>query len=209
MGGEERPDDEVDGFLGDVAAVLLVEVHLQRQLVRRPVGDCVELGFDGAGLGGAAGGAGGPLLINNQNTVVDQSSSNNIASAGSVFQGSANQAQVASGDEAYAAGDNIDITTTLDASTNITAGEDVLIDSTKNVDIAINSGNTYDFDYSYEDNSVDVDIADSFNSYSLDVDVDGSFNSESLTFDYTDVDVDVNAIVGSTGAVIGDIDLGL
>jgi hypothetical protein len=166
-----------------------------------------NLGFDGFAGAGVAGAVHGDVLINNQNTVVDQSSSNNILAAGDVFQGSANQAQVASGEGAYAAGDNIDITTTVNQSTNIAADGDVLIDSEKNVEFNFNSGNEYNFDYSYEDNSIDVDVDDSFNDYSLEVGINDSFNDESLFVDYTDIDVNIDAIVDSTVVDTGDIDV--
>lgn len=152
----------------------------------------------------AAGAAGGDVMINNQNTIVDQSVNGNVAAFGPVHQVAANSSVVASGDDSMAAGDDIEVDTYVDSGTHIDADGDVLIGSTKNIDVDINSGNTYDFAYTETDNSVDVDIDDSWNTAEWNTTVTDSFTEESLVFNDTEVDVDVNAIVGSFGAGIAD-----
>jgi hypothetical protein len=169
-----------------------------------------DTGIGSLSFTGAAGAAGaGDVLINNQNTIVDQSASNNIVAFGDVTQKYANESVVASGSDSAAAGDDLTVTTNIDQSTHIDAGGDVLIDSGKTVTETIDSYNTHNFSWTETDESIEVDIDDSWNSHTLEVGVDNSFNDDSTAFDYTDVDVDVDAIVGSQGAVIADdIDLG-
>ena len=163
-------------------------------------------GIDGLAGGAAAGGA-GDVMINNQNTIVDQSLNGNVVADGHVFQAAGGSSIVASGDDAWAAGGDITSTIEIDESTNISADGDVLIDSTKNVDWDINSGNTENYSFSYTDESTDVDVDDSFNSVDYTTTVTDSFNDESLAFDYDQVDLDVDAVVGSTVTDIGDIDV--
>jgi hypothetical protein len=164
-----------------------------------------NLGFDGAGLG--AGSVAGDMMINNQNTVIDQSFSGNIAAEGDVDQYFGSSVVAATGDDSIAAGGDVTVDTYVNQSTNIDAEGDVLIGSEKTVSWMVNSGNEYNFDYSYTDESTTIDVADSFNEYSLDVGVTDSFNDESLVFDYTDTTIDVDAVVDSTIIDAGDIDV--
>jgi hypothetical protein len=169
-----------------------------------------NLGFSGGAMAEAAAAGGavhGDLWINNQNTVVDQSSSNNIASGGSVFQFSANQAQVASGEGAMAAGDNIDITQSLDRSTNIDAGGDVLIDSEKTVETNIGSGNVTNIDVNIEDNSESWDLDNVGNEYSAVIGIDDSFNDVETDIDAEVWDIDADVVWDSTVITVGDVDL--
>jgi hypothetical protein len=166
-------------------------------------------GFGDVELGGGGGG-GGDVWINNQNTIVDQSSSGNILAGGGVFQYAANEAVVASGEGALAAGDDVTVTQSLDASTTINSGGDVLIDSEKNVDVAIGSNNTTTVDVDITDASQSWDIDDSGNTYSATLDINDSFNEESVEVDYDDWDVDANVIWDSDlAAIADDIDIDL
>lgn len=164
-----------------------------------------DLSFGGAAAAAGAAGGGGDLTVTNHNTVVDQSVNGNVAAFGPVHQVSANESVVASGPDSIAAGDDVSVDTYVDQGTYISAEGDVLIDgSTKTVEVDINSGNTNNFSYSETDSSIDVDIDDSWNTATWNTEVTDSFNDESLVFNDTDVEVDVNAIVGSYGAGIAD-----
>lgn len=161
-------------------------------------------GFGDVGGAAAAAGGGGDMMIDNRSTIVDQSVNGNIAAFGPVHTAVSSEAVVNSGDDAIVAGDDANVVYNIDNSTSMSADGDILIDSTKTVNTAINSGNTYDFSYSYEDNSIDVDIDDSGNSYTWEHTVTDSYNDDVLFDSTTDVDIDVNAIVDSLGAGIAD-----
>lgn len=161
-------------------------------------------GFGDVGGAAAAAGGGGDVMIDNRSTIVDQSVNGNVAALGPVSTTVASEAVVNSGDDAIVAGDDANVVYNIDNSTTMSAEGDILIDSTKTVNVAINSGNTYDLSYSYEDNSIDVDIDDSGNSYEWNHSVSDSYNDTALFESTSDVDIDVNAIVDSFGAGIAD-----
>jgi hypothetical protein len=153
------------------------------------------------------GGGGGDVMVNNQNTIVDQSLNANVLSGGGVFQVVDSDSILASGDGAAAAGGDITMHQSLDASTNIDAGGDVLIDSEKNVDVAIGSNNTTTVDVEVTDASTNWDIDDSGNSYSAVLDIEGSFTETDTSVDYDDWDVDADVIWDSTVTDIGNVDI--
>ncbi|WP_261165291.1 hypothetical protein [Microbacterium sp. Marseille-Q6965] len=161
-----------------------------------------------AGGAGAAGAGGGDLMIDNRSTIVDQSVNGNIASLGPVFQGSSAEAVVASGDESYAAGGDISVTTTLDESTTISSGEgDVNVGNTVDITSVSDSYNTTTIDLSYEDNSVDLDLDNVGNDYSETYTATDSFNEETNLFSSTEVDLDLDAIIGEDVTVVNDADI--
>jgi hypothetical protein len=194
-------------------------------------------GNSGGGSGGGNGGGGhhggGDVLpppvaqlhhvVNNytytttddRDTIVDQSVNQNIWALGDVNQWFDNDANVASGDYAVAAGDDAWVDNSEDNSTNVSldAEGDINIGNTDvDVEDSFNDNSDHSVDNS-TDNSIDVDITDSFNptdsfndnSTDVDVDVDDSFNTDNSindsgntvnatdSFNETDVDVDVDA----------------
>lgn len=154
----------------------------------------------GAGGEGAAAAAGAGSA-----TIIDQSLNANILADGPVLQHVGSTAIVGSGEDSMVAGGDIDVSYDIDQSTNISAGGDVLIDgSTKTVTETIDSGNTSNFSWSYEDNSMDVDIDDSYNTWTHDTTVTDSFNEDSSQVFDTSITVDLDAIVDSDGAAIAD-----
>ena len=162
----------------------------------------------GGGSAAAATSGTGELFIDNRATIVDQSVNQNI-DAGLVFQGSSADAVVASGDDSVAAGDDVSVTTTLDDSTNITAGGDVNIGNSLDVTATIASNNSYTDNSTYSRESVDVDIEDSWNDNSHTFSASESFNDYTDEYSETDIDIDVDAIVASTGAgIIDDLAIG-
>ncbi len=91
--------------------------------------------------------------VDDRDTITDQSVNQNIWALGDVEQWFDNEANVASGDGAVAAGDDAAVDNSVDNSTNIHAGEDVNIGNTS---IAVED--SYNDDHS-TDNSVHVDVA--------------------------------------------------
>lgn len=159
---------------------------------------------DITGAATAAAAGDGTVFIDNRSTIADQSVNGNTVAFGPVFQTVSNDALVASGDDAVVAGDDYRPEYNIDQSTTMFARGDILIDSEKTENIAINSGNTYDFSYSYTDESIEVDIEDSGNTYSWSETVTDSYNDSFELFEETNVNVDIDAIVGSFGAGIAD-----
>ncbi|MFJ6653904.1 hypothetical protein ACIQLJ_14025 [Microbacterium sp. NPDC091313] len=157
------------------------------------------------GGGGAAGGSA---------TVVDQSLNANILSGGGVAQWVSPTAIVGSGEGAMVAGGDLTFDYTVDASTTIDAGGDILIDgSTKNVTEISGSYNSSTESYTYEDNSQDWDLDNVGNSESYTLTIDGSF-TETSDVDSTETwDVDANVIWDSDVAAVvdgaADIDVAL
>jgi hypothetical protein len=154
------------------------------------------------GDGAAAAGAGSA-------TVIDQSLNANIAADGPVLQHIGSTAIVGSGADSMVAGGDIDVSYDIDQSTNFSADGDILIDSTKNVTEISDSYNTANLSWEETDNSIDVDIDDSYNTWTHDTAVTDSFNQDyTETFD-TSITVDLDAIVHSDGAAIADdLDVG-
>lgn len=150
------------------------------------------------GAGGAAGAAGGNA------TIVDQSLNGNVLAGGGVKQWVSSDAVVASGEGSMAAGDDIDIVQNLNGSTNIDAGGDVNIGNTTDITATIGSNNTYTVEKSYTDNSVDLDVDDSFNEANVSWTATDSFNDEFSGIENTEWNIDADVIWGSDTAAIGD-----
>lgn len=150
----------------------------------------------GFGGGGAAGGSA---------TIVDQSLNANIVADGGVAQWVSPTAIVGSGEGAMVAGGDLTFDYTVDASTNISGGGDVLIDgSTKTVTETINSGNEYNVDISSVDNSQEWDLDNVGNEYSHTLAINGSFNETVDTESTETWDVDANVIWDSDVAAVVD-----
>lgn len=135
--------------------------------------------------------------IDDRDTIIDQSVNQNIWANGDVNQTFGNEAVVASGDKAIAAGNDVDQDTTLDHSTNIDAGNDVNIGNEEtNTDID-GSYNENTENTETTDNSTDIDLTDSANDSSTDVAVGDSFNDTTDTTIDTDVDQDTTVVFDS------------
>jgi hypothetical protein len=135
--------------------------------------------------------------IDDRDTIVDQSVNQNIWANGDVNQTFGNEAVVASGDKAIAAGNDVDQDTTLDQSTDINAGNDVNIGNDEtNTDID-GSYNENTENTENTDNSTDIDLTDSANDSSTDVAVGDSFNETTDTTVDTSVDEDTTVVFDS------------
>lgn len=209
----------------DVCAVAPVVVE-RAQVVSTPQAQPQyhHSGGNGGGSGGGGGGGGGPKpppephhdpvireiknitqqfsWIDDRDTIVDQSVNQNIwTEGGDVNQDFDNDAVVASGDEAIAAGDDVDIETNIDDSTNIEAGEDVHIgDNTTNNDIDGSFNESTDTTTA-TDNSTTASSDESFND-TTSTDVEGSGNDTAVEYTETNVEVDANVAFESEDTVI-------
>lgn len=135
--------------------------------------------------------------IDDRDTIIDQSVNQNIWANGDVNQTFGNEAVVASGDKAIAAGNDVDQDTTLDHSTNIGAGNDVNIGNEEtNTDIDGSYNESTDTT-TETDNSTDIDLTDSANDSSTDVAVGDSFNDTTETTVDTSVDEDTTVVFDS------------
>lgn len=158
-----------------------------------------SLGSPVAGAASAAEGGGGGDVV-----FIDQSVAANVGKWGDFEQKSHNDAVVASGDGAMAAGDDIDIDQRLDESTNISGGGDVNVGNTVDMTTVAFSYNTASDSSTNTSTDIDVDIDDSWNDESQSFSADGSFTAELDSISQSDWDVDANVIWGSEAAIVVD-----
>ena len=104
--------------------------------------------------------------VDDRDTIVDQSVNQNIWAQGDVTQTFDNQANVASGDEAVAAGGDATVDKTWDHSTTIEAGDDVNIGNGTDVQVVEDSSNEQTDASTATDASTTVVIDDSANEQS-------------------------------------------
>jgi hypothetical protein len=142
--------------------------------------------------------------VDNHNTVVDQSVNQNIWADGDVTQVFDNEAVVASGEESLAAGDDATIENTVDQSTDIAAGDDVLIDSEKAVTENEDSGNTTTETETVTDTSTDTTVIDSGNTATDTTAVEESYNDTTVEYTEQNVEADADVVYDSSDVVIAD-----
>ncbi|MET0295800.1 MAG: IniB N-terminal domain-containing protein [Microbacterium sp.] len=143
--------------------------------------------------------------VDDRDTVVDQSVNQNIWAEGDVTQTFDQQAVVASGDDAVAAGGDADVDKTLDQSTQIDAGGDVNIGNDTDVEVVDGSFNE-DTDASTEtDSSVDTVVEDSYDDESVDVQADGSFTETTVVSEVSETPVYEQVVTNSTDAQIVEL----
>ncbi|MDN3497417.1 IniB N-terminal domain-containing protein [Planococcus sp. APC 4015] len=140
--------------------------------------------------------------VDDRDTIVDQSVNQNIWAEGDVTQTFDNDAIVASGDDAVAAGEDALIDKTHDQSTTIEAGEDVNIGNDTDVDLVDGSFNEDSDVSSTVDESVDVVVEDSLDDSSQDVTVEDSFNEQSAVEDSSTTTVTEQVVDGSADSQI-------
>lgn len=134
------------------------------------------------------------VTIDNRSTVIDQSVNQNIWAKGDVTQIFDNEAIVASGDGAAAAGDDADVD---NSETDIETGDINVGNETTDVTVE----DSFNDESTETDNSTETENEDSFNDnsentavdnstdVSADVAIDDSFNEVDTTID-TDIDVE-------------------
>ncbi|MFZ8758419.1 hypothetical protein ACO03V_13460 [Microbacterium sp. HMH0099] len=157
-------------------------------------------GFEG--FGGFGGGA---AAIHSSATITDQSVNQNVAATGDVDQFFANSSVTASGEGSVAAGGDVTISQSLDRSTNIDAGGDINIG---------NSTEIVDIDGSYNESYTTIDITDasqdwSFdnvgNDNSLNVDLTDSFNEDFSTVETENWTINTTEVWGSGNDTVVEV----
>ena len=163
-----------------------------------------DTGFGDVSLGSAGGGS-GDVWVNNQNTIVDQSFNGNVEGWGEVSGAGGSTAVVASGNGSIAAGNDVNLSQSVDRSTEFTAGGDVNYGNTTEIVNVIGSHNSEVDGSSWTDSSTDTSVEDSFNDESQSWTADDSFNEELTSSTESTWDVDADVIWGSEDAAIGDV----
>lgn len=158
-------------------------------------------GFEGFG-----GFGGGDASIYSQATILDQSVNQNIL-GGDVTQGFANSAVSASGEGSVAAGGDVSISRSLDASTNFDAEGDININNTTELTSYDNVGNTTDISVDLTDASQDWTIDNSYNDASTNVDLTDSFNDDFSSTESQDWTINADVIWGSGNSEVVDVQL--
>ncbi|MEV8273721.1 IniB N-terminal domain-containing protein [Microbacterium sp. NPDC077184] len=148
--------------------------------------------------------------IDDRDTIVDQSVNQNIWAGGDVTQVFDNEAIVASGDEAIAAGDDVDASTNLDASTNIGNGAegDVNVGNDTDTTTIEDSFNDESDNSTNTENNADVDVNESFNESTETNTTEGS-NNETTVVDTTvnSAETTVSVDNSSQVAVVAESDI--
>lgn len=141
--------------------------------------------------------------IDDRDTLLDQSVNQNIWADGDVTQVFDQDAVVASGDDAIAAGNDATQENNLDQSTDIDAGDDVAIggsDVTENT--TTGSGNTSTDTTTTTDASTTTTVTDSMNSTTGTTTADESFNDSTVAYAETTVDSETTGVFESSDTVV-------
>jgi len=137
-----------------------------------------------------------------RDTVVDQSVNQNIWAEGDVTQTFDQETNVASGDGAIAAGNDVDIDQTEDNSTTITAGEDANVGNDTTTTVTEGSGNTATDASTTTEAPVTTTTTDSNNDSSTTETADDSFNSSAVEYTETTAETDATVVSDSTESTI-------
>jgi hypothetical protein len=140
--------------------------------------------------------------VDDRDTIVDQSVNQNIWAEGDVTQTFDQEAVVASGDDALAAGENLDNEETLDQSTTIEAGGDANIGNETDVTVIEDSLNEDSDTSTTTDESTVVVVEDSVNDESTDVAIDESGNTTTDESTVTDVAIDETTVTEDAPAEV-------
>ncbi|SIT87713.1 IniB N-terminal domain-containing protein [Microbacterium sp. RU33B] len=132
--------------------------------------------------------------VDDRDTIVDQSVNQNIWAEGDVTQTFDNEAIVASGDDAVAAGGDATVEKTTDLSTIIEAGEDVNIGNDTDVQVVEDSFNEDSDQSSTVESPVVIEIIDSLDDSSTDVQVEDSFDEQTTQASSTDTAVETQIV---------------
>jgi hypothetical protein len=140
--------------------------------------------------------------VDDRDTVVDQSVNQNIWAEGDVTQTFDQETNVASGDGAIAAGENVDIDQTEDNSTTITAGEDANVGNETTTETVEGSGNTTTDASTTTEAPVTTTTTDSNNDNSTTETADESYNSSAVEYTETAAESDTDVISDSSESTI-------
>jgi ribosomal protein L31E len=142
--------------------------------------------------------------VDDRDTVVDQSVNQNIWADGDVTQVFDQEAVIASGDDAIAAGDDVDIDQTQDDSTHINAGDDVNMGNDTTTSVVDGSNNTTTDTTTTTDASTVTVVEDSANDSSTTQTAAESYNDTATTTTETTTDTDANVVYDSDDAAVVD-----
>ncbi|MET0296149.1 MAG: hypothetical protein ABW024_02010 [Microbacterium sp.] len=159
-------------------------------------------GFGSLSLGGAGGGA-GDVWVNNQNTIVDQSFNADLDGWGEGAAGGSS-AVVASGAGSIAAGNDVNLSQSVDRSTTISAEGDVNMNNETSIVDIQDSYNSEVDSSSWTDSSTNMSVDDSYNDLSESYSATNSFNEELTSQTESTWDVDADVIWGSEDVGIVD-----
>jgi len=142
--------------------------------------------------------------VDDSDTIVDQSVNQNIWADGDVTQVFDQEANVASGDDAIAAGDDVDIDQSEDNSTTITAGDDANVGNDTTQTVVDGSYNeTTDASTTTDDSTTTV-VQDSFQDSSTTETADESYNSSTVEYTESNAETTTNAVFDSGETAIVD-----
>ncbi|MFJ6653908.1 IniB N-terminal domain-containing protein [Microbacterium sp. NPDC091313] len=142
--------------------------------------------------------------IDDRDTLVDQSVNQNIWAGGDVTQVFDQEAVIASGDHAMAAGHDATVDTDIDQSTTIGAGGDVAIDSSIDETTTTGSNNTQTETTTTTDASTVGTIVESGNTATTTDTVTDSYDDSASTYTETAVDTDSTTVFDSSDVVVDD-----
>ncbi|MCX6501793.1 MAG: IniB N-terminal domain-containing protein [Microbacterium sp.] len=142
--------------------------------------------------------------VDDRDTVVDQSVNQNIWADGDVNQVFDQGTVVASGDNAVAAGDDVDIDQTLDESSHIDAGGDVNMGNDTTTSVVADSNNTATDTTTTTDASSVIAVTDSANDSSTTQSAAESYNETATTTTDSTTGVDADVVYGSDGSSVVD-----
>ena len=156
-------------------------------------------------LGLSGGGGAGDVWVNNQNTIVDQSFNASLDGADAYgAAGGGSSAVVASGAGSMAAGNDVNLSQSVDESTTISGQGDVNIGNDTRITTITDSYNETVDSSSWTDSSTHLDVDESYNADTASWTATNSFNEE-LTSQSTETwDVDADLIWGSEDVAIGE-----
>lgn len=140
--------------------------------------------------------------IDDRDTVLDQSVNQNIWANGDVTQVFDQEAVVASGDDAMAAGDDATVENTIDNSTDIDAGDDVAIGSDVTETDVDGSFNETTGTTTTTDSSTTTTVDDSLNQGAATMTTEESFNDTTVATTDTAMDSESTAVFESSDTVI-------
>jgi hypothetical protein len=142
--------------------------------------------------------------VDDRDTIVDQSVNQNIWAGGDVTQVFDQEAVVASGDDAMAAGNDATVDTDVDQSTNIDAGDDVIIDSDVDETQTTGSNNQSTTTTTTTDASTTATIVASENTATTTETVSDSFDDSATSYTETTVDSDATTVFDSSDVAVSD-----
>ncbi len=141
-------------------------------------------------------------LIDDRDTIVDQSVNQNIWADGDVTQVFDQEATVASGDDAIAAGDDVAIQQVQDNSTTITAGDDAVVANETTETVTENSNNQTTDASTTTDSSTQAVVTESFTEAPATQTAEESYNTSATEYTEATVETESTTVFESTDTTV-------